>query len=290
MQNNPKINIFLSILILVVAGLGIWLVLARTPAPAPIEIPESNVQETSPGVFTYRNVDLGFEFQYPSALGSVELRVVPGETGREFDGSVGNGIIRFGGLTQDFSAGREGDILDFRASDYERMRNYYPPSPQFIYDFVTNSGDKGIMIVGNDVNNMNDTSDYFCEFGCIERGTYAYFFKLKGSFSGVAFSFAKNDQVFSNSSEGISKQDLIMKTFKVLESTTPQPEPISTVKQCVKSGCSGQICSDHEELSNCEYKPEYACYESAKCEVQATTGECGWTETAALTQCLSKAQ
>lgn len=56
---------------------------------------------------------------------------------------------------------------------------------------------------------------------------------------------------------------------------------------CKISGCSGQICSDQDVPSNCMYKEEYICYQKAKCERQST-GECGWTPTRVLTQCLEQ--
>lgn len=54
---------------------------------------------------------------------------------------------------------------------------------------------------------------------------------------------------------------------------------------CVVTGCSGQVCSDKHEATTCEYKEEYACYRDAICERQ-TSGECGWTMTEELTECL----
>ncbi|MDX1535185.1 MAG: Gmad2 immunoglobulin-like domain-containing protein [Candidatus Spechtbacterales bacterium] len=54
---------------------------------------------------------------------------------------------------------------------------------------------------------------------------------------------------------------------------------------CVIGGCSGEICSDKEMSSACVYKEEYACYKTATCEKQEN-GECGWTKTKELNQCL----
>lgn len=55
---------------------------------------------------------------------------------------------------------------------------------------------------------------------------------------------------------------------------------------CYVGGCSGQICSDQDGvISTCEWRDEYACYQTATCERQAG-GECGWTETPELTACL----
>ncbi len=60
---------------------------------------------------------------------------------------------------------------------------------------------------------------------------------------------------------------------------------------CVVGGCSGQLCISAEEaaqgggISTCEFREEYACYQDAVCEKQATSS-CGWTMDAKLTQCL----
>src|SRR5688572_4202660 len=38
---------------------------------------------------------------------------------------------------------------------------------------------------------------------------------------------------------------------------------------CRRTGCSGQVCSDQDVVTTCEWKPEYACYDKAPCERQA---------------------
>lgn len=61
---------------------------------------------------------------------------------------------------------------------------------------------------------------------------------------------------------------------------------------CKIGGCSGQICqneTDEGAITTCEYKSEYACYKTAKCEKQAD-GKCGWTQTAELISCLANPQ
>jgi hypothetical protein len=63
----------------------------------------------------------------------------------------------------------------------------------------------------------------------------------------------------------------------------------ASLKPCMKTGCSGQICSDHEVISTCEYKAEYACYKKAACERQAN-GDCGFTPTPELTACLRRSR
>ena len=62
-----------------------------------------------------------------------------------------------------------------------------------------------------------------------------------------------------------------------------------SLKPCMKTGCSGQVCSDQEVMTTCEYKTEYACYKKAACERQAN-GDCGFTPTPELNACLRKAR
>lgn len=62
--------------------------------------------------------------------------------------------------------------------------------------------------------------------------------------------------------------------------------------RCVVGGCSGQLCvsADIEPpITTCEFLPEYACYDTADCGVQAD-GHCGWTLTPELMQCLADAR
>jgi glucose/arabinose dehydrogenase len=60
-------------------------------------------------------------------------------------------------------------------------------------------------------------------------------------------------------------------------------QPVSTA--CRPTGCSGQICADHDVVSDCVYKPEFQCYGTARC-VQATDASCAWLDTPELKACL----
>jgi hypothetical protein len=72
------------------------------------------------------------------------------------------------------------------------------------------------------------------------------------------------------------------------EVTTPPPDTKPPSKgTCKKTGCSGQICSDEEVMTTCEWRPEYACYRTARCERQAN-GKCGFTQTPELIACLAR--
>lgn len=76
--------------------------------------------------------------------------------------------------------------------------------------------------------------------------------------------------------------------FHCEEGTVPnQPHCVADAQAaCKTTGCSGQICSDKDVFTTCEFRPEYACYRTAKCARQAN-GNCGWTQTAELTACLA---
>jgi thiol-disulfide isomerase/thioredoxin len=57
--------------------------------------------------------------------------------------------------------------------------------------------------------------------------------------------------------------------------------------KCKVAGCSGQLCveEDDDGISTCEWREEYACYETATCARQSD-GYCGWTMTDELSSCL----
>src|SRR5262245_6432006 len=42
-----------------------------------------------------------------------------------------------------------------------------------------------------------------------------------------------------------------------------------TAGACMKTGCSGSICADSEMMSTCEYRAEFDCYKTARCERQS---------------------
>ncbi|MEO8582057.1 MAG: hypothetical protein ABI425_05805 [Patescibacteria group bacterium] len=82
-------------------------------------------------------------------------------------------------------------------------------------------------------------------------------------------------------------------TMPVQPSTPPSilssPTPASVnALTCIRSGCSGQLCVEinaPDQISTCEYRAEYSCYQEAPCERQ-TDGQCGFTPSAAFTACL----
>ncbi|MFZ2252950.1 MAG: hypothetical protein WAW13_02110 [Minisyncoccia bacterium] len=72
-----------------------------------------------------------------------------------------------------------------------------------------------------------------------------------------------------------------------LELPVVAPSPVTNPKDtCHIGGCSGQLCTDQPDMvSTCEYRMDYACYQTAECKRQ-TSGQCGWTETSELRACL----
>lgn len=81
---------------------------------------------------------------------------------------------------------------------------------------------------------------------------------------------------------------------KLSDSKNPAPTPTKPVAGagCVIGGCSSQLCVDAGKgdiATTCEWTEAYACYQTAQCEKQAS-GQCGWTETKELNQCLADAK
>jgi len=94
-------------------------------------------------------------------------------------------------------------------------------------------------------------------------------------------------------------EDCVLAGYPVMESfprrcSTPDGRTFTenTNKQVVRDGCyiggcSQQICSGEPDVaSTCEYREEYACYQTATCEKQSD-GNCGWTQDLGLTTCLN---
>jgi hypothetical protein len=82
-----------------------------------------------------------------------------------------------------------------------------------------------------------------------------------------------------------------LRATQVYVRNRPDGSPIKpgtgSMKPCIRTGCSSQVCSDHAVVTTCEFRPEYACYQKATCERQAD-GNCGFTKTAELAECLAR--
>lgn len=53
---------------------------------------------------------------------------------------------------------------------------------------------------------------------------------------------------------------------------------------CKVTGCSSQICSDTDVVTDCVYQEKFVCFQKALCARQ-TDGKCGWTQTKELQLC-----
>jgi hypothetical protein len=60
----------------------------------------------------------------------------------------------------------------------------------------------------------------------------------------------------------------------------------SAPNPCITTGCSGQICSDQDMMTTCEWKASTPAKSFGTCELQAT-GKCGWTRLPELSACLA---
>lgn len=55
---------------------------------------------------------------------------------------------------------------------------------------------------------------------------------------------------------------------------------------CKVTGCSGQICSEKDIPTTCEYRCEYSCFKKANCK--KINGKCGWETGAEFYKCLDE--
>ena len=53
---------------------------------------------------------------------------------------------------------------------------------------------------------------------------------------------------------------------------------------CMRTGCSGQICSHEPVITTCEWNDAYACFDYASCS--CIGGQCAWEQTPELLVCL----
>lgn len=67
----------------------------------------------------------------------------------------------------------------------------------------------------------------------------------------------------------------------------PAPECV-TDADCMRTGCSGEICAAEERPSPCIFKPEYACYAAPFASCRCDAGACGWAQSEALVACLER--
>lgn len=64
----------------------------------------------------------------------------------------------------------------------------------------------------------------------------------------------------------------------------------SSNADCIRTGCSGEVCSSEEVFTTCEWRPELECYQRPFARCVCDDGECGWARTPRLRQCLAAAR
>jgi eight-cysteine-cluster-containing protein len=59
--------------------------------------------------------------------------------------------------------------------------------------------------------------------------------------------------------------------------------------ECLRTGCSGQICASERVVTTCEWRDEYACYRESFAHCACINGSCGWAPNPDLLQCVNQA-
>ena len=208
---------------------------------------------------TYRNEELGFELRYPPDW-SVDLKEAPnafiitnGQSNIKIDPD-GNGRGLYLTPKQNFNttiSGKNAKRTDFLTEDNKIFFSF-------------------IRITEHTENGWDPNRSYI----------------LLDSSKGMEFEMIDHStQVARGTVQDFGTLDQILSTFKFTDETS------AVGMGCVLGGCSSQICIEEGQdvVTTCEYRTEYACYKTAKCEKQ-TNGKCGWTLTDELKTCLQNSK
>lgn len=184
---GSKLNSVLLLILIILMSLALR-VMYQNPAVYIDPLFGNNESKELVNPVTYKNLDLGFEFQYPEKYGRVDLLVNPGETGKMFLGLLHDAQISFGGVTSDFSEGRDSEKTDFSGDDETLSYIKQHAGPIYTYsEFKSDSGADGVRVeyVAEDKEN---------ELGNTPKpGSVLYYFKLNRMFPGVVFVFDKKE-------------------------------------------------------------------------------------------------
>ena len=137
---------------------------------------------------------------------------------------------------------------------------------------------------------LKEINDSRCpkDVQCIWAGEISGLFEISGGQINIKNELRLGTENFKVQSQNGYTFTLNSATPKDMTLTVEYKKIIKPTGGCYLGGCSGQICSDRQDVySTCEFKPEYICYQDAVCERQKT-GQCGWTETETLKACLLK--
>ncbi len=137
---------------------------------------------------------------------------------------------------------------------------------------------------------LKEINDSRCKEGamCVWQGELSYLISVSGGKIKVPAELRLGTENFKTQNLDGYTFSLEDATEKYITLSVTYKAPVITSGGCYVGGCSGQICSDQQDvMSNCEFKEEYACYNSARCERQ-NNRKCGWTQTPALQACLAE--
>ena len=60
-----------------------------------------------------------------------------------------------------------------------------------------------------------------------------------------------------------------------------------SLPKCKVTGCSMQVCSDHDVITTCEFLPWYRCFHYTECGNYGKDGACTWKPTQGYAECLA---
>lgn len=119
--------ILIIIIIIIAFGLGWYISTQRQAQPTEPVVEEEVVEGTRPGWIKYDSSELGISFQYPQEYGQVILDIKPGETGFQYRGKFSaSNVIEFGGVSDNFSEGREVEDVDVKSAQDKPYWMYNP--------------------------------------------------------------------------------------------------------------------------------------------------------------------
>lgn len=142
----------------------------------------------------FNNKEIGLSFSYPASLGEAEFRIIKGETGQKFTAKfTDNENLLFGGITDDFTAGRSGIFTDSRGFLFEDEKYYFKfvsAKPTKNYELepikiIVQNNEMFLILDGNSFISARD-----CQGPCLSVGenNLGALINLRGErFPGVAF-------------------------------------------------------------------------------------------------------
>jgi hypothetical protein len=143
-MNMKKAWIYLLLTSIGILFIGFWVYsiskrASETNEGSTFQSSMKNLDKTQPqnptDLLTYSNNRLGISFQYPQRLGQVEFETYSGETGESFRGHFSSGLLDFGGISSNYSAGKESGRFDFQGyqAGYSKADRYYSEDGELIF-------------------------------------------------------------------------------------------------------------------------------------------------------------